>query len=839
MHRCPNCAQLLNVPSDKHINVTCPTCRHTFVIDGRNGREVNTNSPMQTERSEPALGQSLKSILDDEESVIEKYEEDFGEDLVDLTRRVALQEFSRGRKKLISREDSEAFGSDLIQLCRRGAQEILRSRPLISAQESEDFGDDLVEMVRYIAKEQHNRSAHSEQSLPASKVKSDVVETALHRSPFSILGASIRDDRRKIIELADEVSLTGDSAACTKARSDLTTPRNRLSMEIAWLPGVSPTSSKVLVNNLRNHVDMIKKATAAPALAKANLIASACEVLDPEMDPATWCDWIIEFAHTVDMISPEDVLREINEDRTVSGFPEIRSTEPIESELAERKRYFTEILKNTLNSFSSTKLVDVVTSVVEHTTASGEEHAPQLIHELVDRYEAEANRFLQPESENIKKLMESIRNSAERGEKIVRPLIDRLDQMARKWDAIAQPIQLSMKAQGLDHGLSHDIAWAMRSLAVDLFNKHDMLDVARSLNVTLQELFAELPAVMERLGEDSEALDDIAETRRAQEYRENYLDSVKKTIENIRNSASRGESAISTSVSQLIHSLRRCEYAGDDEDEKLMDDDFRESVAFAARSLAVDLFNKYDFLAKAQLITEQLEDVFGDLTDFNETVEKDLAALRNFQSQRQRAAQQAANRAKEITYEAEIGLVMKDRLRISPNGIEWKGQRIPLEGINSVRWGAVRNSVNGIPTGTNYTIAVGNGRSESVIETMREEVYEKFTECLWKAACGRLIDELLNTMKKGTQVTIGEARLDDKGIYLTKHKFWGNEQVYCPWGQVKHWNQNGSLWIRSDSDDKTYVELPYLTTSNAHLLDAIIRLSFKNWRGRLSGLLDD
>jgi hypothetical protein len=61
------------------------------------------------------------------------------------------------------------------------------------------------------------------------------------------LGVTTRDNRRRIVELAEEKSLELDHDVCQKARSDLTNPRTRLSVEIAWLPGVSPRKAIQLV----------------------------------------------------------------------------------------------------------------------------------------------------------------------------------------------------------------------------------------------------------------------------------------------------------------------------------------------------------------------------------------------------------------------------------------------------------------------------------------------------------------------------------------------------------------------------------------------------------------
>src|SRR5262245_20339870 len=65
-----------------------------------------------------------------------------------------------------------------------------------------------------------------------------ILETSLHKSPFWILGASLRDDRQRIVERADERALELDPDVCQKARSELTNPRTRLTAEIGWLPGI-------------------------------------------------------------------------------------------------------------------------------------------------------------------------------------------------------------------------------------------------------------------------------------------------------------------------------------------------------------------------------------------------------------------------------------------------------------------------------------------------------------------------------------------------------------------------------------------------------------------------
>ncbi len=346
---------------------------------------------------------------------------------------------------------------------------------------------------------QHKRSLHHSQ---------------LQKNPFALLGVTTRDDRRRIVELAEEKSLELDHDACQKARSDLTSPRMRLSAEMSWLPGVSPRKAAQFFSALRSDPMSLRDESGLPTLAHLNLLASAFESVDGNDSADDVAEFIQEMANQVDDLFAEQVLRDINEDRAVSGFPEVQSIDQVEAELSERKRYYRNAIKNALNRLPPTSLVDAMTAAVDQITCNGEVHAPELIDDLVDSYAVETQGFLQKEAESVEKLINAARDSAKSGEQVVRSILDKLVVVARNWDNVAQPIQLSAKARGIDHDPSHEIAHSIRSLAIYLFNEHDMLAQSQRLTELVQELFAELPEVVERVEQDADALEDIASGRK-------------------------------------------------------------------------------------------------------------------------------------------------------------------------------------------------------------------------------------------------------------------------------------------------------------------------------------
>tara|TARA_Y100000310_G_scaffold304488_1_gene343716 strand:- start:2703 stop:4463 length:1761 start_codon:yes stop_codon:yes gene_type:complete len=560
-------------------------------------------------------------------------------------------------------------------------------------------------------------------SPPTTRSSSNRRQRSLHQSqiqqnPFALLGVTTRDDRRRIVELAEEKSLELDHDACQKARSDLTSPRMRLGAEMSWLPGVSPGKAAQFVSTLHSDPMSLREESGLPTLAHLNLLASAFEAVDGNDSADDVANFIQEMAYLVDDLAAEQVLRDINEDRSVSGFPEVKGIEQVEAELSERKRYYRNAIKDALNRLPPASLVDAMTAAVDQITGGGEDHAPELIDDLVDSYAVETQGFLQKEAESVEKLINAARDSATSGEKVVKPIVDKLVVVAKNWDKVAQPIQLSAKARGIDHDPSHEIAYSIRSLAIDLFNEHDMLDQSQRLTGLIQELFAELPEVVERVEQDSEALADIFQNRKMNEAQKDEW-------------------------------------------------------------------------------------------------------------------------ARDITYRAEVGVMFKDVLSISPDGLSWKNQRFPLDAVTRVRWGAVRHSVNGIPTGTTYTLAFGDNRSEAVVELKKESTYSTFLEKLWKAVVIRLLTELFETLQGGNEVRFGEATLSDDGITLVKHKFLGaNEKIRCSWAQVHVWGADGSFYIGSKDDKKTYVGLSYIHAANTHVLEQAIRMAFKKpGMRRLSDML--
>ena len=538
--------------------------------------------------------------------------------------------------------------------------------------------------------------------------------TRLEANPFAVLGASVRDERRRLVELTDRGALMGDEVACRSALTTLSNPRTRLAAEVSWLPRVAPARSETLLTTVKDAPASVRDVAGLPSLAVSNLLAAAIERLDIEQTADEWTRWIVALARASHAIDASEVMRDINEDRSISGIPPVSGQQLVEEALADQRRYHRGTIIDAMKRMKSRTLLDAFTRAVQDTTTNGRDPAPPLVEELGAEYELQASAALSKGADGLVKVIDATRQAAPLGRDAVDRHLSVIETLARRWDVLAQPIQLLHMTRGLTHQASSRLAYAIRSLAVDLVNDHGMIDEGARLTHLLAEVFAELPDVVERLDQDAEALEGLSEQREA---------------------------------------------AKDNE----------------------------------------------------------------------------AEWAKAITFSAEIGAVFKNTLAISPDGVSWKGKHFGLEDITRIRWGATRHSVNGIPTGTTYTVAFGDKGRQAECETRQEQVWSEFVDRLWRTAGVRITTEFLARLRAGETVRFGEAVVDDHGVTMPRHAiFGGSEPVRGGWHEVSFVSANGSFVISLIRDKKVYADLPYLSTDNVHCLEMAITRLFKSPKRRLS-----
>lgn len=328
----------------------------------------------------------------------------------------------------------------------------------------------------------------------------------LASNSFAVLGATARDSRRRILELAEEHALTDDAEAVGKARAELTHPRARLSAEMAWLPGVSPKRVAECLALLKDAPAHIFELNGLPPLPLANLMASALVSVDASQGALPLSSWLIKLADTVERIDPEAAIRHINEDRAVAGFPEVSTGDWIEAELNERRNSYKNCVHACLDRLPASDLLSHLTSAVETTTGDGQRHPPRLIEAVVEDFELSAKPALGKAESAVTSLIQWALSAANGGEAALDPALTQIERFSKEWVHIAHPMQLCAKSRGEAHAASNGLAYQIRGLGVDLANNHGLYGVSQRITKLLQEVFAEVPNVADTASGDVDTL---------------------------------------------------------------------------------------------------------------------------------------------------------------------------------------------------------------------------------------------------------------------------------------------------------------------------------------------
>lgn len=536
----------------------------------------------------------------------------------------------------------------------------------------------------------------------------------LNENPFAVLGVSPRHNREQIIEAEEEVSLFSSSEKAATARSILISPKNRIFAELSWLPGVSPRRAKELLDKLNADPSSIENEENIPELAKINLIAGGISQGLHCDDSESFFLVLDNLTFLVDGLNISLLMQEINEDRAVAKFPLITDQDTFLEIIDLRKKNIVDIIRNAFDKMPSNEIVDAMTSYAETWTLSGQSIESNFSELIIDGYETQFHSFLVNEESVISNLIEQAKTLTDQSTQQLQKILAKIDAAVRSWDRIAQPAQLLAQARGINHEISLNLGYKLRSLAIDLNNKYGKIDDSIRLSRLLSEVFSEIPELAEQVDTDLSTLKDLKES-----------------------------------------------------------------------NLATEAERKNRLLA--------------------------------------------------LEYKTEIGLIFKETFELTSERIRYGGKSFRLDEITRIRWGSVSHSVNGIPTGTDYTIAFGSSTDEAVVTTRKKSINEAITDRLWKAVGIDILLKIIEKLKEGKILNFSNANLSIADEYVTLPKrglFSGNEKKQFLWSDVTVSSYDGNFVIAAKNESKFYSGLSYIQTPNTHVFETLIRANFKNSNAR-------
>ena len=441
----------------------------------------------------------------------------------------------------------------------------------------------------------------------------------LLENPFHILGATQQDDQQRIMELAEEKSLFSDPEEITAARGVLINPRNRISAEIAWLPEVNPEQIESVLKQLDSPHQSLLNIIGLSPIASANVFTSAFSRLS-NITSTNLVEWILAIAHAYERINAAEVLRTLNEERNISGFPQITDLSVITAEIQNRRQDYSQTLSSVINNLSVTERARLLTLILETVIGNNNNQCPILIDDLIRSYEVEVGDDLEKKQKIIEAQDDKLRVivDAKSPETTLQPIVNQLIKTLKDWDTIAQPIQLSKMSRGERHDASFEVAWKIQKLAVDLFNDYLKYNIALQLLNILLEVFAEVPEIVERITNDKKDLIKHEHEVKGIELFEEIITQAEKLKETT--DAKRPDTTLEPMVTQLIKTLKSWDLSTQPYETNAM-------VAYTVRSVALHLWNEHQKLDFAIMITNNLIEVFSSVTEIAKCLAEDKKVL--------------------------------------------------------------------------------------------------------------------------------------------------------------------------------------------------------------------
>lgn len=330
-------------------------------------------------------------------------------------------------------------------------------------------------------------------------------------NPFNILHVSMRDSQDKILDKVEDLSLTLDEALCSQASAILTNPTKRLEAEVSWFPGYTPKKIKEAFEDAKSTPDEFID-NLSEELSYADVNAEILAFLNISYRTLLK-DYLVKIASDLEKIDVGELFNELNKARNVAGIPAIPNIDLLETAVQNRQKELSEIIYSFLKSFGQDQLVKIITSAIEESTNIGKLESKTLLLQLIEKYEIDIQTDLEAATNNVEQQVSYISDSVDKGisNEDLNSAIDLLDSSLRSWDRLAQPIQVSMQSQGLEHSASKDLAYSVRQLALKLYNNHNQLNASKRLINLMKSVFAEVLTIAEKTNEDISKLNNLNE----------------------------------------------------------------------------------------------------------------------------------------------------------------------------------------------------------------------------------------------------------------------------------------------------------------------------------------
>ena len=296
-------------------------------------------------------------------------------------------------------------------------------------------------------------------------------------NPFDILGATPRDDRRRLTMLAQDAALLVDEKEAQAAYTALINPETRLKAEVRWTEG----HKHGLYEAFTALAKTLRKTDVQRA---AGLIAELCEDCEG--------------------VHAEALMLKINENRTAADFRPAKTGE-VQEALNDSIRGLAQLIAQNLRS--DVQLGQMILMLVE---ANPKLAFSPLLQMLAAEYEIRTAAKAEEEREKIAAQILKVNAG---GRMNIAWEMDRLCRRVVRWNQLVLPLRKLRAARELPHEPSVSCFWAART-TLDMPLKLLNAKLSWKLICTLRDCFSDIEKLKETIGKDCETIGELYEKQK-------------------------------------------------------------------------------------------------------------------------------------------------------------------------------------------------------------------------------------------------------------------------------------------------------------------------------------
>ena len=316
----------------------------------------------------------------------------------------------------------------------------------------------------------------------------------LLKNPFNLLKVSPRDSQQRIMETVSGDGQGSVSQMRRDAAYTLCDPFKRLRAEVAWLPGLDASQVEILLGRLKKAPEMLIREDNLLPTARVNLLTSAFKrIKDPPA--AVMVHWVTAIIDAYGKVSLDILMPLINAARSAAGFPVVSDRKAVQAEVVRQRITCSTAIFRKLTELPDDDFRQAVTEIVDLETEQGKHKAPDMLNDLVSRYQRREKDFLyESYPENLVNKLASMAREGQTGDPLT-SVADALAASAKAWDRIARPIRIFAVSRGGDDNASERIAGLIHNTAVDMYVMYGREDIFYKFMTLLKETFTGVTCV--------------------------------------------------------------------------------------------------------------------------------------------------------------------------------------------------------------------------------------------------------------------------------------------------------------------------------------------------------